>query len=39
MDDRTLNLWRQIEGFRRRGRGQGINRGKPGAPLPPQKGS
>jgi len=39
MDDRTLNLWRQIESCRRRGRSQIGNRTKPATPSPPQKGS
>jgi hypothetical protein len=33
MDDKSLNLWRQIEGFRRRGR-RFANREKPGVPAP-----
>jgi len=31
MDDKTINLWRQIENCRRRGRGQGAERSKPAA--------
>jgi hypothetical protein len=30
MDDKTLNLWRQIEGARRVGKRQAVHRGKPG---------
>jgi hypothetical protein len=33
MDDKTLNLWRQIEDGRRRGKGTGAERAKP-TPLP-----
>jgi hypothetical protein len=29
MDDKTINLWRQIEDCRRRARGQASNRSKP----------
>jgi len=29
MDDKTINLWRQIEDCRRRGRGQAGNRFEP----------
>jgi hypothetical protein len=29
MDDKTLNLWRQIEGARRVGKRQAVHRGKP----------
>ncbi|HEX4801538.1 MAG TPA: hypothetical protein VFU91_10225 [Sphingomicrobium sp.] len=32
MDDKSLNLWRQIEDSRRRGRVQQGNRTKPGPP-------
>jgi hypothetical protein len=31
MDDKTLNLWRQIEGARRVGKRAGTARAKPGA--------
>lgn len=30
MDDKTLNLWRQIEGARRIGKRQAVQRGKAG---------
>jgi hypothetical protein len=33
MDDKTLNLWRQIEGARRIGKRQALGRVRPG-PLP-----
>jgi hypothetical protein len=32
MDDKSLNLWRQIEDSRRRGRPQHGNRSKPAPP-------
>lgn len=32
MDDKTLNLWRQIEGARRVGKRQAIERTPPGGP-------
>jgi hypothetical protein len=32
MDDKTLNLWRQIEGARRTARRQALGRDKPAAP-------
>jgi hypothetical protein len=32
MDDKTLNLWRQIEGSRRVGKRQAVPRAKPAAP-------
>ncbi|MGE5563414.1 MAG: hypothetical protein ACM3ZV_08895 [Bacillota bacterium] len=35
MDDKTLNLWRQIEGARRVGRRQALDRARPGAAPPP----
>jgi hypothetical protein len=36
MDDKTLNLWRQIEGARRIGKRQTIERTAPGGPPRPQ---
>ena len=35
MDDKTLNLWRQIEGARRAGKRQALDRGKPGTQAAP----
>jgi len=31
MDDKTINLWRQIEDCRRRGKGRSADRSKPAA--------
>jgi hypothetical protein len=34
MDDKSLNLWRQIEGARRIGKRSPLSRARPGHPLP-----
>jgi hypothetical protein len=37
MDDKTINLWRQIEGARRVGKRQAIDRGRGPSPPRPQR--
>jgi hypothetical protein len=40
MDDKTLNLWRQIEGARRVGKRSAMSRARPAAtPAPPAGGN
>jgi hypothetical protein len=36
MDDKTINLWRQIEGARRIGKRKAIDRARPGTPARPR---